>query len=189
MLNLKKDLQFLANICRNNPRSRLSLKWWWRCWCRHLLCPNQFLSRCPLFAWDRQDFPFCCRLRTVVGCQNSVRTEQPQNIGNSGTASVGIFTFLPDTSLDITPKRKAMDTLNASNTNALRYADLKNILTPWQSSMIHRDFLKSCQCQKIFKLTVQCINSPQRFPKSLENGMRWKISSIFRSKVKVTPKM
>ena len=33
-------------------------------------------------------------------------------------------------SLDITPKRKAMDTLNASNTNALRYADLKNILTP-----------------------------------------------------------
>ena len=68
------------------------------------------------------------------------RTEQPQNIGNSGTASVGIFTFLPGTSLDITPKRKAMDTLNASNTNALRYADLKNILTPWQSSMIHRDF-------------------------------------------------
>ena len=61
-------------------------------------------------------------------CQK--RTEQPQNIGNSGTASVGIFTFLPGTSLDITPKRKAMDTLNASNTNALRYADLKNILTP-----------------------------------------------------------
>ena len=54
-----------------------------------LLCQDQFLSRCPLFALDPSGFCFLLR--------------QPQNSGMPN------FHLLVPTSLDITPKRKEMD--------------------------------------------------------------------------------
>ena len=76
-------------------------------------CQDQFLSRCPLFALHRLDFSFCRRPGTV-GCR--------------------IFTFLPlqPPFLWISHLRergRTAVTLNASNTNALRYVELENIFT------------------------------------------------------------
>ena len=76
-----------------------------------LSCPDQFLSRCPFLAWTGWILLFAPSQLGTVGCR--------------------IFTFLPNFFGCHTSEKGDGQrvTLNASNTELLRYAHLENIFT------------------------------------------------------------